>query len=81
MPEVKESFALIYSIQLNANMLEYQGIGAQVMGPSDQYIIQYDIDPRKFWANQYELKLGACFQPKKGKSPPKRLISKVLYYI
>ena len=38
------------------------GLGVQIMGPDDSYIIQYDPDVSKFWAKDPELALGACFE-------------------
>lgn len=35
----------------------------QVMGPDDSYLLQYDPDVRKFWADPSSLALGACFKP------------------
>jgi len=40
------------------------GLGVQIMGPDDSYIIQYDPDVSKFWAKDPELALGACFEAK-----------------
>lgn len=33
------------------------------MGPGDSYLLQYDPDVRKFWADPNSLALGACFRP------------------
>ena len=41
------------------------GLGVQIMGPDDSYLIQYDSDVSKFWAKDPELALGACFEAKK----------------
>lgn len=41
------------------------GVGVQIMGPDDSYLIQYDADVSKFWAEDPELALGACFEAKK----------------
>lgn len=41
------------------------GVGVQIMGPEDSYLIQYDADVSKFWAKDPELALGACFEAKK----------------
>lgn len=77
MPEEKESFALIYSIENPKGDTPQSGIGAQVMGPQDGYMIQYDYDVNKFWASPSTLRLGAIFETKVGQPRSKRLISKV----
>ena len=75
MPEAKESFSLIYSVQNPDGNSTRSGIGAQVMGPRDGYMIQYDYDVRKFWASSSSLTLGACFETQLGRPRPKRIIS------
>ena len=40
------------------------GVGVQIMGPDDSYLLQYDADVSKFWAKDPELALGACFEAK-----------------
>ena len=41
------------------------GVGVQIMGPDDSYLIQYEPDVSKFWAKDPELALGACFEAAK----------------
>lgn len=77
MPNESDSFALIYSIEDPAGTSAQSGIGAQVMGPQDGYMIQYDHDVNKFWASSTSLSLGTCFESEIGKPPPKRRLSKV----
>ena len=76
MPEAKDSFALIYSIENPAGNSTKSGIGAQVMGPRDGYMIQYDYDVRKFWASSASLTLGSCFETRQDRPRPRRVISK-----
>lgn len=56
-----QSFALIYSIEDPLATLPTRGVGAQVMGPDDSYIVQYSRDVSRFWADPRALSLGACF--------------------
>lgn len=62
MPETGESFALIYSIEDPLGNSSVSGVGAQVMGPDEGYIVQYSRDVSTFWASPAGLALGACFQ-------------------
>lgn len=77
MPKEKESFALIFSVEDPSGRSPISGIGAQVMGPGDGYLVQYDLDVSKFWAGKESLTLGSCFEMKKGKPQVRRMISKV----
>ena len=74
-PKDKDSFALIYSVEDPKGNSSSSGIGAQIMGPQDGYMVQYDYDVSKFWASTSSLMLGACFETKSGKPRSKRLIS------
>ena len=76
MPKEKDSFALIFSVEDPKGNASSSGIGAQVMGPQDGYIVQYDYDVSKFWASRSSLTLGTCFETKSGKPRSKRLITK-----
>lgn len=70
LPGDGQSFALIYSIENPQGNLPYSGVGAQVMGPDDSYLIQYSPDVATFWADRDNLALGAIFQPT---TPSRRL--------
>jgi hypothetical protein len=72
LPGDGQSFALIYSIENPQGNLPYSGVGAQVMGPDDGYLIQYSPNVNTFWADRNSLALGAVFQPA---SPSLRLAS------
>lgn len=61
LPGDGQSFALIYSIEDPRGGRATSGVGAQVMGPDDGYLIQYSSDVTKFWADRYSLALGAVF--------------------
>ena len=78
MPEYKDSFALIYSVEDPTGTSNQSGIGAQVMGPQDGYMVQYDYDVTKFWASDASLQLGACFESKNNRPRPRRMVSKAL---
>lgn len=41
LPGDGQSFALIYSVEDPAGGNKYSGVGAQVMGPDDGYLLQY----------------------------------------
>jgi len=82
LPGDGQSFALIYSIEdplggsSNINSRSFTGVGAQVMGPDDGYLLQYSKDVSSFWADRTSLALGATFRPTKtttnSRSPPPR---------
>jgi len=59
-PQVDQSFALIYSIE-DPKGSQIAGVGAQIMGPEDGYLIQYSKDVSSFWASPNNLELGATF--------------------
>lgn len=40
----------------------FSGVGAQVMGPEDGYLIQHSPSVRTFWASSTALELGDTFQ-------------------
>lgn len=62
LPGSANSFALIYSIEDPRGDSAFSGVGAQVMGPGDGYILQYSKDTSAFWADRGRLALGACFE-------------------
>lgn len=61
MPGDGKSFALIYSVEDPQGRGQFSGVGAQVMGPDDGYILQYSKDVSCFWADRSSLALGATF--------------------
>ena len=78
LPGTNNAFALIYSVEDPAPTSSQSGgrgrpprraagarpgVGCQVMGPSDGYIVQYTPDTDVFWADPSSLALGACFEP------------------
>lgn len=76
LPGEAQAFALIYSIEdpkqkgdggaACSPSPSKPGVGVQIMGPEDSYLIHYDPDVSKFWARDPELALGACFEAKGG---------------
>lgn len=66
LPGDGQSFALIYSIEDPLGTGQFSGIGAQVMGPDDGYLLQYSRDVSQFWADRSTLALGATFRPVPG---------------
>lgn len=47
----------------------FSGVGAQVMGPNDEYLIQHSPSVRTFWASATALELGDTFES----TPPQAL--------
>lgn len=61
LPKENVSFAFIFSIE------DPQGSPlslscCQIMGPNDEYLIQADTDPTKFWAWKHQQGLGCTFE-------------------
>lgn len=76
--EENESFALIYSVEDPRGNTPLSGIGVQVMGPDDGYMMQFDQNVQRFWAERNKLALGSCFERNTGQSVAKRMVSKVI---
>eukprot|EP01025_Chloroclados_australasicus_P016918 TRINITY_DN18630_c0_g1_i2.p1 TRINITY_DN18630_c0_g1~~TRINITY_DN18630_c0_g1_i2.p1 ORF type:complete len:459 (+),score=49.22 TRINITY_DN18630_c0_g1_i2:47-1378(+) len=77
LPDVKQSFSLIYSIEDPQGDTPLSGVGAQVMGPDDGYICQFSKNVNNFWANRNNLALGSCFlpsAPRRRGTVPKQLV-------
>lgn len=66
LPGDGQSFALIYSIEDPTGRGTFSGVGAQVMGPDDGYLLQYSKDTEAFWAARQVLALGATFRAAPG---------------
>lgn len=77
LPDEQESFALIYSVEDPLGGFATSGVGVQVMGPGDGYIVQFDKGTEKFWGERNKLSLGSCFERVQGTSVAKRMVSKV----
>ncbi|KAL4432855.1 hypothetical protein ABPG77_008181 [Micractinium sp. CCAP 211/92] len=76
LPGDGQSFALIYSVEDPAGGNKYSGVGAQVMGPDDGYLLQYSPQVQQFWADRRDLALGAVFKQQGSPAvaaPPVRL--------
>ena len=56
------SFAFMYSVEDPGSFSPTAGVGAQVMGPSDSYMVQYSRDTRRFWGWKHRLGLGCAFR-------------------
>ena len=69
LPGDGQSFALIYSVEDPGGGGAFSGVGAQVMGPEDGYLLQYSPDVASFWADPRSLSLGATFRPVPGRAP------------
>ena len=62
-----DSFAMMYSIEDPLQTGTRSGVGAQVMGPGDEYIIQHSRGAvSNFWAAPHALELGATFRHTEG---------------
>lgn len=59
-----DSFAFMYSIEDPNLDSPASGLGAQVMGPQDTYMVQYSRDTRRFWGWTHKLGLGGTFRLK-----------------
>jgi tocopherol cyclase len=67
MPEVQQSFAFMYSIEDPAGQApsffdlgdknRFSAVGAQILGPDDEYICQHETDISRFWASEFRTKL------------------------
>ncbi|XP_074276502.1 tocopherol cyclase, chloroplastic [Silene latifolia] len=83
-PTKKQSFCFMYSVENPAfrNKLtptqeakygrRFTGVGAQILGPNDEYICQYDDDSNNFWGSRHELALGHTFKPSGSSQPPNK---------
>lgn len=69
LPSDGQSFALIYSIEDPVGNRATAGVGAQVMGPDDGYLLQYSPDVVRFWAEPHSLALGAVFRARSEPEP------------
>jgi tocopherol cyclase len=64
-----DSFAMMYSIEDPLQTGTRSGVGAQVMGPGDEYIIQHSRGAvNTFWAAPHALELGATFRRTEGQA-------------
>ncbi|KAK3247559.1 tocopherol cyclase, partial [Cymbomonas tetramitiformis] len=66
-----QSFAFMYSIEDPAGS-SVAGVGAQVMGPGDTYLVQHSPERSSFWASPHQLALGNSFKAT-GRAPPRML--------
>eukprot|EP00250_Pteridium_aquilinum_P011067 c19816_g1_i1 orf=127-1464(+) len=81
-PEEKQSFAFMYSVEdpaFTGSVSQFEqlvygprfpGVGAQVMGADDGYICEYSQETGSFWGSRHELALGNTFKTKLGQKPP-----------
>ena len=63
LPGTAQSFAFIYSVEDPTGKGPFSGVGAQVMGPDDGYLLHYSPNVSEFWGDRNDLALGAVFQP------------------
>lgn len=71
LPGTGKGFAWMYSIEDPKGDSSTAGVGAQVMGPDDSYMVQFSRDTSSFWADPNSLALGACFEGVTGRMPPR----------
>ena len=69
------SFAFMYSIEDPTGGDSTAGVGAQVMGPGDTYMVQYTRDTRRFWGSADKLELGGTFWLGEGREYPREMLS------
>lgn len=60
--EATDSFAFMYSVEEPGLKGARAGVGAQVMGPSDGYLVQHARATQPFWADRHRLALGHAFR-------------------
>lgn len=58
LPDVRQSFAFMYSIEDPQGRSPYSGGGAQILGPNDEYFCRTFPDVDLFWAWSHALGLG-----------------------
>jgi tocopherol cyclase len=58
LPEIRQTFAFMYSIEDPIGGKPYSGGAAQILGPDDEYLCRTFGDVRKFWASRDTLGLG-----------------------
>jgi tocopherol cyclase len=58
LPEPRQTFAFMYSIEDPIGGQPYSCGGAQILGPNDEYLCQIFPDVTGFWANPAALELG-----------------------
>jgi len=58
LPQEKQTFAFMYSIEDPIGNQPHSGGGAQILGPDDQYLCRTFPDVKKFWATSDQLALG-----------------------
>ncbi|MBD2665577.1 hypothetical protein B6N60_00008 [Richelia sinica FACHB-800] len=58
LPEIRQTFAFMYSIEDPQGNQPYSGGAAQVLGPNDEYLCRTFPDVSKFWASRDVLGLG-----------------------
>ncbi|KAL6775750.1 TCY1 [Auxenochlorella protothecoides x Auxenochlorella symbiontica] len=69
LPGRGQSFAVIYSVEDPGSQRPTSGVGAQIMGPNDSYLLQYEEGTAGFWADPHELALGKVFAASPGCAP------------
>ncbi len=58
LPELRDSFAFMYSIEDPRGGSRYSGGAAQILGPADHYLCRTFPQVKTFWAWQHQLGLG-----------------------
>lgn len=58
LPEARETFAFMYSIEDPRGDRPFSGGGAQILGPEDKYLCRTFPDVKSFWASETALALG-----------------------
>ncbi len=57
-----DSFAFMFSVEEPLLRGARAGVGAQVMGPQDTYLVQHARNVAPFWAGRHRLALGHAFR-------------------
>lgn len=68
LPQERQTFAFMYSIEDPSGGKPYSGGSAQILGPDDTYLCRTFPDVKTFWASQQALGLGHWRTPSKLKT-------------
>ena len=58
LPESRQTFAFMYSIEDPSGGKPHSGGAAQILGPDDEYLCRTFPDVKRFWASPQQLELG-----------------------
>eukprot|EP00899_Mesostigma_viride_P022854 jgi/Mesvir1/3753/Mv15027-RA.2 len=68
LPELPNPLSALLLPPGGNSTVRWPGVGAQIMGPDDQYLCQYSTDTSSFFADPKDLELAHTFAPKRSSS-------------